>query len=114
MSTENAVLDLSDLTLINFNSGKYIVVAFLDLSKAFDTLNRSILFRKLSYYVVNSTALEWFLSYFSQRKQFVNKLDASSPTISIGIGITQGSCPGPLMFFFIWLIFSCVLLKYTY
>ena len=68
------------------------------MSKAFDTLNRSILIRKLRCYGVNGRVLEWFVTYFSERKQFVNMLDVFSPTILIDIGIAQGRCLGPLMF----------------
>ena len=46
MSTESVVLGLSDHILGNFDRGKYTVATFLDLSKAFDTLNRSKLFGK--------------------------------------------------------------------
>ena len=74
MSTESTVLDSSDHILGNFNRGKY-TVAFLDLSRA----------------------LEWFVSYFSQRKHIVNMLDVSSPMILSDISTAQGSCPGPLM-----------------
>ena len=100
MSTESVVLDLSDHTLGNFDRGKYTVTTFFDLSKAFNTLNRSILIRKLRCYGVNGRALEWFVSYFSHRKLFVNMLDMSSPTILTDTGIGQLSCLGPLMFVF--------------
>ena len=70
---------------------------FLDLSKKFDTLNRLIKIRKLRYYGVNDKTLDWFVIYFSQRKQFVNMLNVSSPTIFIDIVIGEGSCHGHLM-----------------
>ena len=76
----------------------YTESAVLDLSKAFDTVNRSILIRELRCNGVNDRALEWFVRYFSQRKQFVNMLDVSSPTILIDIGLAQGSCLAALTF----------------
>ena len=71
----------------SFARGKYTVTKFLDLSQTFDTLNRSKEIRKLRYYGVNGKTLEWFVIFFSQRKQFVNMLDVSSHTILIDIGI---------------------------
>ena len=71
MSTESAVLDLSDPLLGSFDRGKYTVVTFLDLSKAFGTLKRSILIRKLRCYDVIGRTLKGYVSFFSQRKQFV-------------------------------------------
>ena len=96
--TESAVLDLSDHIMGNSDRGNYTVATFLDLSKAFDTLNRSILIRNFRCYNIKGRALEWLVSYFSQRKQFVNILDVSSSMIFIDIGIAQGDCLGHLMF----------------
>ena len=87
MSTENSVLDLSDHIMRNFDRGKITVATFLDLSRAFDTLSRSILIRKLRCYDVNGRTLEWFISCFSQQKQFVNMLDVGSPRILLDSGI---------------------------
>ena len=98
MSTVRAVLDLSDHILGNFDRGEYTVATFSDLSKTFDTLNRSILICKLRCYGVNGRALQRFFSYLIKRKRFLNMLDVSSLTILINIAIAQGSCLGPLMF----------------
>ena len=78
-----------------FDRGNYTVTTFSDLSKAFDTWNRSKLIRILRCYGVNGRALERCVS---QRNQFVGMLDVSSPTIPIDIGIAQCSCLDPLMF----------------
>ena len=98
MSTETAVLDLPHRIMSNIDRGKYTVATFLDLSKTFDTLNRSILIRKLRHCGVYDRSLEWFVSYLANKKHLVNILDVYSPTILIYIGIAQGSCLDPPMF----------------
>ena len=100
MSTESAVLNLSDHLLGSFDRDKYTVARFSDLIKAIDTLTRSILVCNLRCYGGNSRALECFVSYYSQQEQFVNMLHVSSPAILIDIGLAQGSCLSPLMFIF--------------
>ena len=71
MSTETDILDLSDYLLGNVDRGKYTVAIFLDLNKAFDTLNKSILNRNLRCYDVSGKALEDIVSCFSQRSYFL-------------------------------------------
>ena len=65
---ENAIGELLSAVLKGFQSNKYTVGVFLDLSKAFDTLKHSILLEKLHYYGIQSTALNWFRSYLNNRK----------------------------------------------
>ena len=98
ISTESAVLDLSEQVLSIFVQGKYTVATFIDLSEAFDTMDRLILIRKLTWYDVNGLALEWIINHFSERKQFVNILGVYFPTIPIVIDKAQGSGFSPLMF----------------
>ena len=72
---------------------------FLDLSKAFDTLNHTILLDKLFYYGIRSTALKLLGSYLSNRVQFVKLNDVNSDILPIVTGVPQGSILGPLLFF---------------
>ena len=71
---------------------------FLDLSKAFGTINHNILLQKLEWYGVRGKALEWFESYLCQRKQCVQYKTNKSLTHNIPCGVPQGSVLGPLLF----------------
>ena len=97
-STEHAVLELVDRTTIALDKGETPINIFLDLSKAFDTLDHNILLNKLNYYGIQSTALNLFKSYLHNRKQFVIVNNAKSRTQHITTGVPQGSILGPLLF----------------
>ena len=70
----------------------------LDLSKALDTLNHTILLDKLFYYGIRSTWLKLLGSYLSNRVQFVKLNDVNSDILPIVTGVPQGSILGPLLF----------------
>ena len=74
------------------------VAVFIDLKKAFDTLNHEILVNKLYHYGIRGIVLEWIVSYFSKRKQFVQINDISSEHKTIRCGVPQGSVLGPKLF----------------
>ena len=80
------------------NEGNYACGIFLDLSKAFDTVNHSILLKKLEAYGIRGIAKEWFAQYLSNRKQFVSIAKKVSDLKSITCRVPQGSVLGPLLF----------------
>ena len=74
------------------------VAIYMDLSKAFDTLDHKILITKLQHYGIRGTSLKWLINYLSDRTQFVAVNDVCSSSKVIQMGVTQGSILGPLLF----------------
>ena len=77
---------------------QFSVRVFVDLSKAFDTLDHKILLHKPSHYGIRGIALKWFESYLSDRMQFVEHNGTKSNRLKIKCSVPQGSIPGPLVF----------------
>ena len=98
-STELAALNLHDRILKYLDSDKIPIGIFLDLSKAFDTIDHTILIQKLSFYGLDENNINWFKSYLNNRQQYVfldNQF--SSSYLKIKTGVPQGSILGPLLF----------------
>ena len=97
-STEHALIELVDQIKLNMGGNKMTCGIFIDLSKAFDTVNHKILIDKLEHYGIRGKALDIFKSYLSNRKQYVQLENSKSELCPIYIGVPQGSVFGPLFF----------------
>ena len=97
-STVNAVCECIAHTINSLDENKSTLGVFLDLFKAFDTINHDLLLKKLYYYGISGIALEWFKSYLCNRKQYVTYQNINSHSLEITCGVPQGSVLGPLLF----------------
>ena len=97
-STYMSLIDLYDRISLAIDKREFSIGVFIDLSKAFDTLDHGILLRKLEHYGIRGVALHWFNSYLSNRKQCVTLNGATSSIQNIIYGVPQGSILGPLLF----------------
>ena len=97
-STSIAVLDVVNMIQNELFRGNYVLGVFMDLQKAFDTVNLSILLKKLEYYGFRGRCLEWFRSYLEDRPQFTAINGSTSPLRNTTCGIPQGTVLGPLLF----------------
>ena len=101
-STDYAIIQSCDKIIDTLVRKEHIIGIFLDLSKAFDTIDHKILINKLSYYGVRGIILSWFNDYLSNRKQYVNFLSNNSSKSDITCGVPPGINPRSTSFFNIY------------
>ena len=93
-STQFAISTIPDKIIKNIDNGLYRCCIFLDLSKAFDTVNHTILLWKLHHYFgIRGTALHLIESYLSNRYQYTNVQGRYTNKLKTTTGVPQGSCP---------------------
>ena len=98
LSTSMALLELLDQLSYSIDNKNITVRVFIDLAKAFDTVDHAILLKKLYHYGIRGVALDWFKSYLSSRQQFVVIDGQQSDLATIKCGVPQGSVLGPILF----------------
>ena len=98
-STHHSILNLTDDILTSFEKGQFTLGVFIDLSKAFDTVNHSILLQMLELYGIKGKRLNWFKSYLKHQQQFLSlSRYENSICRRITCSVPQVSILGPLLF----------------
>ena len=96
-STLTALLEATNSWSVNIDNGFLNGVVFIDLKKAFDTIDHEIILRKLSYFGADQAIIKWFQSYLSDRTQRCNVNGNLSTASTVTCGVPQGSILGPLL-----------------
>ena len=96
-STVTALLEATDNWAFNIDRGNVNAVVFLDLKKAFDTVDHDILLSKMNLYGIQGIALDWFRSYLTNRTQRCLVNGSLSRICSLKCGVPQGTILGPLL-----------------
>ena len=97
-STETSIIHSNDFILNAMDNKKLTASVFLDMSKAFDSLNHDLLIKKLRHIGLSSQAILWFQSYLSSRYQRVRINSSLSDFLPVSTGVPQGSILRPLLF----------------
>ena len=101
---------ISDKIGHEIDKGNY---ACVDFQKVFDTVDHRILMKKLEYYGVRGISSKWFVSYLSNRKQFLSVNGCKSNLADVKCGVSQGSILGPVLFLVYINYLHVVVVKYS-
>ena len=100
-STAHPIINLIDSIENAFDQNKFACGVFIDLKKAFDTVDHEILLKKLWHYGIRGIANDWFESYLSNRMEYISINGILSDLLKVSFGVPQGSVLGPLLFPFV-------------
>ena len=97
-STTHVLISITQAINKTIDNQRFGCRVFIDLEKAFDTVNHDILLLKLEHYGIRDVTYSWFISYLSDRKQYTSLNAVDSDIKNISCGVLQGSVLGPLLF----------------
>ena len=97
-STNHSLTSLTEMIRKALDEDKFTCGAFIDLQKAFDTVDHDILLSKLNHDGVRGASYQWFKRYLTGRQQYATIAHLKSDLCSINYGVTQGSVLGPILF----------------
>ena len=97
-SADHALIEITEKIRNALDNKQLACGIYVDLQKAFDTVNHKILIAKLEHYGIRGTTNNWFSSYLTNRSQYVSILGFDSATKPLKHGVPQGSVLGPLLF----------------
>lgn len=98
VNSTDSLFTLNTNLINSINNNEKAMLCFIDLAKAFDTIDRKKLFKKLENLGINNNSLEWFKSYLTDRSQIVSIREQESDVEEVKYGVVQGSTLGPLLF----------------